>query len=204
MDEVRKKSDRRVVKTKRAIRNAFITLLAKKDYNDISVKDIADVADVDRKTVYNYYSGIYAIREELENELVGLWNDAIEKLDVRNNLANPQRIFATLTEIINSNLELYSNLMKLDARSHIVRKMTVALTEKVQGELEKSSVAHLGNRRLEYMARFITSGMLAAYQSWFNSDRALPLEELSKGMGDFVLYGIKGLERDQPAQHRLS
>ncbi len=59
------KRDRRIVKTKRSIRNAFIKLLSEKDFNEITIKDIADEADVDRKTLYNHYSGIYEIREEL-------------------------------------------------------------------------------------------------------------------------------------------
>ena len=190
-----KKIDRRVIKTKKAIRNAFIKLLAEKDYNDISVKDIADAADVDRKTVYNYYSGIYELREELENDLVKLWNESIQKLDFQKNFENPQQIFDILTEIINSNLELYSNLIKLDAKSYIIRKLVESMTELVKNELEKSKVAFQGSKKLEIAAQFVTSGILSVYQHWFNSDRNVPLEELSKEIGGIVLYGIKSLER---------
>ena len=49
-----KKQDRRVQRTKKSIRNAFLQLLAEKELEKISVKEIADSADVDRKTVYNY------------------------------------------------------------------------------------------------------------------------------------------------------
>ena len=190
-----KKIDSRVIKTKKAIRNAFIKLLAEKDYNDISVKDIADAADVDRKTVYNYYSGIYELREELENDLVKLWNESIQKLDFQKNFENPQQIFDILTEIINSNLELYSNLIKLDAKSYIIRKLVESMTELVKNELEKSKVAFQGSKKLEIAAQFVTSGILSVYQHWFNSDRNVPLEELSKEIGGIVLYGIKSLER---------
>ena len=190
-----KKIDRRVIKTKKAIRNAFIKLLAEKDYNDISVKDIADAADVDRKTVYNYYSGIYELREELENDLVKLWNESIQKLDFQKNFENPQQIFDILTEIINSNLELYSNLIKLDAKSYIIRKLVESMTELVKNELKKSKVAFQGSKKLEIAAQFVTSGILSVYQHWFNSDRNVPLEELSKEIGGIVLYGIKSLER---------
>ena len=190
-----KKIDRRVIKTKKAIRNAFIKLLAEKDYNDISVKDIADAADVDRKTVYNYYSGIYELREELENDLVKLWNESIQKWDFQKNFENPQQIFDILTEIINSNLELYSNLIKLDAKSYIIRKLVESMTELVKNELEKSKVAFQGSKKLEIAAQFVTSGILSVYQHWFNSDRNVPLEELSKEIGGIVLYGIKSLER---------
>ena len=53
------KVDRRVVRTKRAIRNAFAALLSVKDVDDITVRELADAADISRKTFYNYYSGIY-------------------------------------------------------------------------------------------------------------------------------------------------
>ena len=48
MEEV--KQDRRVMKTKKAIRSAFARLLAEKDIDRITVKDIAEAADVNRKT----------------------------------------------------------------------------------------------------------------------------------------------------------
>ena len=190
-----KKVDRRVVKTKKAIRNAFITLLVQKDFNDISIKDIADVADVDRKTVYNYYNGIYEIREELENDLIVLWKESIEKLDFSKYISNPKQIFDILTEIINGNFELYSNLMKLDAKSHVIRKLARALTEIAFEGLKTSPTITQDENKLKIAAQFITSGMLSTYQLWFNSNREMPLEDLSQEIGDIVLYGIKSLEK---------
>ncbi len=167
-----KKIDRRVIKTKRAIRNAFITLMAQKDVNDISIKDIADAADVDRKTVYNYYNGIF------------------EK-----NISNPQQIFATLTEILNGNLDLYSSLMKLESKSMIIRKLARALTEVVREGLTNNPAIQGNIKKIDIAAQFITGGMLSTYQYWFNSDRSLPLEDLSREIGNVVLYGIKCLEK---------
>ena len=67
MNEVEKRQDRRVQRTKKAIRNAFLQLLSHKEVEKISVKEIAETADVDRKTVYNYYEGVYDILDELES-----------------------------------------------------------------------------------------------------------------------------------------
>ena len=68
MEENIKKQDRRIIKSKKAIKKAFMSILATKDINDITIKNIADLADVDRKTVYNYYNGTYEILNEIENE----------------------------------------------------------------------------------------------------------------------------------------
>lgn len=189
-----KKSDRRVLKTKRAIRNAFIELLTKKDINEITVTNIADTADIDRKTLYNYYGGIYEIRDELENELINLLNHAVEELDFANNIKNPQRIFEILTDIINTDFELYSCLMKLDAKSYIVRKINTVLKNKVRLALEHNALLS-DDRNLDLCADFLTAGILAVYQNWFNSDRMRPLEEVSREVGRLVLHGLKDFTR---------
>lgn len=46
MAEDEKKPDRRVAKTKKAIKTAFAKQLSEKDINSITVKDIADYADI--------------------------------------------------------------------------------------------------------------------------------------------------------------
>lgn len=187
---VKKKLDRRVVKSKRAIRNAFITLLTQKDINDITITDIADVADVDRKTVYNYYNGVYDILDEFEDELITLLEEATKELDFEKNIKNPQHIFEILTDIINSNFDLYSNLMKIDNNSQIVRKIVMSLEYQVRLALKKNIVKD--SKKVDVLSEFITFGMLSVYQNWFNSSDRQPLEEFSKEVGDIVLYGVKG------------
>ena len=130
-----KKPDRRVIKTKRAIRNAFAALIAEKDLNDITIKDISDVADINRKTVYNYYGGIHEILDEIENELVSSFEKVIQEIDFPRNLENPNKIFETLTDVINGDMEFYSQLMKIDANSHLVRKIVSALKIRVKQTL---------------------------------------------------------------------
>lgn len=189
MEEKRERSDRRVVKTKRAIRNAFIKLLSEKEFNDITIKDIADEADIDRKTLYNHYSGIYEIREELENNLVTLLEQSVQELDFKKSIHDPQHIFEILTEILNTNLELYGHLMQLDARSHIVRKIKNMLKNYVRQALTESDLFRNGCD-LDLCTEYVTSGMLAVYQHWFNSDRSKPLDEVSRKVGQLVLYGL--------------
>ena len=52
-----KSPDLRVVKTHKAIREAFIMLLSEQEYNDIAIQAILDRAKVNRATFYKYYSG---------------------------------------------------------------------------------------------------------------------------------------------------
>ena len=186
-----KKPDSRVIKTKRAIRNAFAALIAEKDINDITIKDISDVADINRKTVYNYYGGIHEILDEIENELVSSFEKVIQEIDFPRNLENPNKIFETLTDVINGYMEFYSQLMKIDANSHLVRKIVSALKIRVKQTLAQQLPAD--KKKIELIADFITSGMLSAYQSWFNSGREQPIAEFSKEVSVLVFSGVNGL-----------
>ena len=188
-----KKPDRRVVRTKRAIRKAFINLLARKEYSRITVKDIAAAAAVDRKTVYNYYSGIYEIREELENDIIRILDSAVSDLDFRKYAQDPRALFETLARILNENMDLYGNILLIDSKSVVIRKFTDVIAAWVRGGLEQSALAAFGEERIGLATTFITSGIMNAWQQWYHSDRRLSSEEMASLIGTLVLVGTKGL-----------
>ena len=69
--------DRRVQKTRQAIQNAFVELITEKNYPEITVKEIADRANVNRKTFYNHYADINALVAELETAIVRAFDEAM-------------------------------------------------------------------------------------------------------------------------------
>ena len=62
--------DARIRYTKMVIRDAFIGLLKKKPLNRITVKEICDIADINRATFYKYYSDPFDLLEKIEQELL--------------------------------------------------------------------------------------------------------------------------------------
>ena len=83
MEKSTVKIDRRILKTKRAIRNAFAELLSTKDIAEITIKEIADAADINRKTFYSYYRDVYQIVDEIENEVVHTLGSILKKVDYK-------------------------------------------------------------------------------------------------------------------------
>ena len=61
--------DRRVTKTKKAIKEAYLKLLVKNEYGAISVKDLTELADISRSTFYLHYYDVNAVLEELIDEM---------------------------------------------------------------------------------------------------------------------------------------
>ena len=99
-----KKPDRRVLKTKKAIRNALAQLLAEKELEEITVKEVADTADINRKTFYNYYAGVHQVIDEIENEIISTFDQAIREVDACRDIKNPYTFFEKITAIFNQDL----------------------------------------------------------------------------------------------------
>ncbi|MEH7115239.1 TetR/AcrR family transcriptional regulator C-terminal domain-containing protein, partial [Neobacillus niacini] len=65
-----KKMDRRILRTKKLIKDAFLELLIIKDFDLISMTDIANCADVNRSTLYAYFPNKSSLTEEIIDEMM--------------------------------------------------------------------------------------------------------------------------------------
>lgn len=192
MDNDKKTLDRRIIKTKRAIRNAFAELLSEKDLNDITIKDIADRADINRKTFYNYYSGVHQAIEEIENEIVEMFKGTLTDVDFAAALKQPDLIFGRLTNVINSDLDFYGHLFHSKRNSNLSSKITKAMMNAAKNSF--SSQTDLDEETLDIVINYTISGMFGVYQSWFNSDRHQSVEEISRLISKICVYGLNGIQ----------
>lgn len=62
--------DLRMQKTERAIKNAFIELRSKKNLEKIKVKELCEIACVNKSTFYAHYEDIYGLSDAMEEEVV--------------------------------------------------------------------------------------------------------------------------------------
>lgn len=59
------KVDRRILKTQEALRKAVIELMADKNFDDITIQDIADQANLNRGTIYLHYQDKYDLLNQI-------------------------------------------------------------------------------------------------------------------------------------------
>lgn len=189
-----KKPDRRVLKTKRAIRNALAQLLVEKELDEITVKDVADTADINRKTFYNYYTGINQVIDEIESGIVFTFDQAIREVGARRDIKNPYVGFEKITAILNQDLDFYSHLFRMRGNLSLSYKITTLLKKKI---LESFLQEHSCDpQEAEIFVEYAVWGMMAVYESWFNSQRSTPLEEISQKLSVVCVYGLAGLLRE--------
>ena len=185
-----KTPDRRVIKTKKAIKKAFVKLLSQKDINDITVSEIAVLADINRKTFYNYYVGVYAVIDEIENEFVGSVDEVLTEFDFTKNMRRPYMVFEKLTEVIYNDMDVIGYLLSMDSGVGLIKKLVALLKARTKAVLSK--YFDIEEKRLDLMLEFMVPGMVAVYQRWFRSDRSEPLESISAQINLLVFEGLSG------------
>ena len=72
------KVDRRVERTRNAIISAFKEMIIEKDYKDITIKDLASKANINRKTFYLHYNSMEDILFDLALEISELLFEMLE------------------------------------------------------------------------------------------------------------------------------
>lgn len=180
--------ERRVRKTKRAIRNAFAALLAEKDVNQITVKDIAERADINRKTFYNHYRGVYQVMDEIENSIVDDFDLMLREASGSIDLRNPAMIYEKLTQLLQKDIDFYGNLMCMNGNNSLRDKLFSRL--KAHALVSMQARLPIAQQELELGIHFTFSGLMSVYQHWFQSDRTLSLDELTKTVSRLSFYGV--------------
>lgn len=189
--EDNKAVDPRTKKTKRAIRNAFAKLLSEHDINDITVRDIAELAEINRKTFYRYYCGIYQVVDEIEDEIIIAFESVLGDVDFRRDMKDPYRIFERLTTVINTDLDFYGHLLSMRGNGNLVSKVVSLLKTKTKETMLKQ--IDLDDRIAEVIVDFVFSGMLSVYQQWFVSNHKESIEEIAKIVSIMSLQGFTGI-----------
>ena len=184
-----RKTDSRVARTKAAIQRAYLNLLGQKDSGDITVTDVAQAADVDRKTVYNYYEGVSAICEELENELVQYAGKAIEEL-LTKRVRDPLGFLRAVTDSFADHGELTGPLMQKNRHSQVLQKLGDAFSARI-GRLLAERISPDRKPYAKLYADFIIGGIILMYRDWIGAGMQQPLEELA---GQIRLLLNSGIE----------
>jgi len=76
-----RKSDARVRYTQKVLKQSFLTLLQKKPVNKVTVKEVCELAELNRATFYAHYSDCFALLESIEQELINAFAESLKLAD---------------------------------------------------------------------------------------------------------------------------
>lgn len=184
--------NRRVAKTKKQLRQALMSLMSEKAQKNISVRELAERAHINRGTFYIHYKDVSDLLLRLENEMA-------------ENLSRMCRSHAQNTEITSYPFltDLYAFILDnadfcrvlLGANGDIAYRQRICAILRDDFLFDfLSRFYHEDERRLEHFCSFIVSGNLNLALFWLNNGTPETPEEMARLAGDIIMRGVGALE----------
>ncbi|MCR6109927.1 TetR/AcrR family transcriptional regulator [Bacillus sp. A301a_S52] len=172
--------DRRVRKTKRALRNGLVELMVNKDLRNITVRELTDNVDIHRATFYAHYKDIYDLYDQVEDAVVEELNDLI----MQNYSQPPSHFYRILFEYIIENKQLCQMLFGTKRESSFMVRLNVLFEQKCIETWRKDWKLSEVNEELKYHVGYHVEGCLAIINRWVESNFTYPMDELVKIIAD--------------------
>ena len=176
-----KSLDRRTMKTKKAIFQAFSELLKEQELRKITVQEIVDKADISRVTFYKYYLDVYDLYDKIENEL--LTNIGLITLQLADKPSD--EFFKELVTYIYNNRVTFDMVFSPNSTN----KLRDKLSHIIEGIFKKIYSEKIGisidSEDLAYICCYRSSGFLAVIQRWIQNGFSQSCENMVKQISIF-------------------
>ncbi|MCO0831890.1 TetR/AcrR family transcriptional regulator [Fructobacillus sp. W13] len=178
------KDDVRYSKADYAIRQAFLGLLEKKNYNKISVKDIIESASVNRSTFYAHYLDKEDLMEKIQVDLMDKLINSLPDVDwlsgsIQEQLRLRSRSFVTITF---KHKDLVSLLLS-DNAEHSFESRMRARAEDTFSALTQDLSLTIPSK---YALALLSSSVINFLTTWVRSDFEESPEELAEILGQLM------------------
>lgn len=179
--------DPRVKRTKALIRQAFIEWLAVKDFEDITVQDIVDRAELNRATFYNHYQDKYELLDltmaELFAEMLSAW------IPPDANMQGAELVRRLMLAVCQWQVE---TTQRLNARRTLTHAMEESakrhLYDVILSCLDKAQPLDADRRQLERIATMISWSICGIVIQW-----SIRREETAEALVDETLPYLMSL-----------
>ena len=187
--------DRRVRKTRRQLRECLITLLKEKKVQDITVRELTDMADLNRGTFYLHYKDVFDLLEKTEAELQEDFNQLVCKHDAVDLKQRPSVIFNEIYSLVYDNADLIEILLGENGDLNFVNRLKQLIREKCLKDWME--VFRSGNAAaFDAFFSFIVSGCIGLVQYWLQTGLKETPEQMAKLTEHIITKGIGVLEID--------
>ncbi len=175
-----KATDRRTRKTRMAIRDALATLLTDKELPKVTVKDITELADINRVTFYRHYLDIYDLYDRTEQEILIEIGELVLHLEE----LPADRFFAELIDYIDKNRTIFRMIFSPNAKVTLKAKFDKCMDGLFRQTEAEAFGFDLNDSKLRYQTRYRSHGCIAVIAQWVAEDFSEPKDFIIKTVSE--------------------
>lgn len=165
MENLNRKPDLRVVKTRRIIRDALLELMSGRELSKISVSELCGKANINRKTFYRHYRAVSDVVTELENDILREFAEVFKSHN--SSILDLGAVIRDISAAVESRREYFLRLLKHNPDLLSKGKLKAALCRMAAVSLRNTGLAE-DERTILTASEFAVSGVLSLYAAWFD------------------------------------
>ena len=167
MTTTEKKEDRRVRRTKKLLTQALTELLQEKQINEITVKELTDLADMNRGTFYLYYKDIFDMLEKIEDSLFAALNAILANHSDEDMMSQTKPMLLDLFSFIEENQEMCRVLLSPNGDMNFLHRLNEVIRDKCRIAFEGMHIQHK-DEEFDYHYSFVIFGCAGLIRAWVN------------------------------------
>ncbi|WML42248.1 TetR/AcrR family transcriptional regulator [Neobacillus sp. OS1-2] len=187
-------TDKRVMRTKRVIRDALTVLMEEKGFEGVTVRNLTEKAKINRGTFYLHYRDKYDLLEQSEEEILQGIEKLIKEFDPIEAIAftsqsEPVPVILKLFEYFQDN----SSFMKVILGPKGNAAFQVKLKELIKKMFLQKIAENLKREDilvpLEFFIAYVSSAHLGVVQQWLESNMEKTPREMTIILTSMTLLG---------------
>ena len=181
--------DRRVIRTHKAIREAYFDLIKEKDTIRIPISEIARRADIDRKTFYLHYSSVENVLDEYMEEVISDLHNAISKSGYTSDPFNVEVVFDVVASAQKRDMDFLKIVSKSGSYDELWNKSRDAIVDQAFRVYSRNSP--LPAEETKIRIEFFVTGILDIYRRWLRGEYKASFKKMLSIVNDIANNGIK-------------
>jgi AcrR family transcriptional regulator len=184
--------DSRTSRTKNQITHSLFLLMKEKDLSKITVTELAQLAEVDRKTFYLHYKGIEDVIREFQDQILQSSQDFDAFLEDTDPLENS---FLLFEKIVSENLEFMKIFIQSGAYTYFFDHMKDMIQQRRKNWIWKKypGYSEETKRKILMVMDSILASVFSLYFQWIEKNEDLSLQEVGILARTFVKDGLNGV-----------
>ncbi|PLS08473.1 TetR/AcrR family transcriptional regulator [Neobacillus cucumis] len=172
------KVDRRIAKSQVAIKKAVTELMSEKSFDDITIQDIADRADVNRGTIYLHYSDKYDLLDKMIEEHI----DNLRELCQSASEMTFQEGNYVWYEYFEHNYLFFSTMLASKGAPYFRSRFLDLVVSEFKPEVDITGGKNKGLKE-EVILQFFGSAVVGAVEWWFKNGMPLSAHVMAEQTG---------------------
>lgn len=175
-----KKEDQRIKVTKLLIKESLSKLLKEKSFDKISIKELCDLADINRGTFYTHYKDLNDLQTKIYNEFIESFQSTfIPSLQKANtNTLTTEEMISSILSFIKENKDMCIILLHSDKHFSFLENLS-EIGKNIVDSIYPTLFNVVTSKDLDIFYSYVSGGSIKIILEWVEHDCDVEIKELS-------------------------